>query len=353
MVDTQSLDPIEKAIRSAFEKGDPGQRAFREKVYRSAFTAMERALQANPNVTEAIAQRRRETLSAKITEIESEFLPAVPAVEPVRPAPQRQAPQVAVPQPASAHASAPDPAFEPVVTAADRADPAFADEGYDEAIDPPARGDRATRSRRGWLTPLVSLLVLAALIGGVWWWLGSGGQGGAQLPPPQVADNPAPAPSEPPPALGGVDDLAGWITVFDPSDPTTVTAPGDSQAQVTEEDGQSFIRIRSGASGTPVVFDVGQGILEEVAGRRAVFAIVARSSDGETQISVECSLAELGDCGRRRFPVGVTRDEFLFEVEVPAGNPASGGVIAINPDIENGGRPVDIYAIRVSPAPAG
>lgn len=348
MVD-RSLDPIEKAIRSAFEKGDPGQRAFREKVYRSAFTAMERALQANPNVTEAIAQRRRETLSAKITEIESEFLPAVPAVEPVRPAQQRQAPQGAVPQ-----ASAPDPAFAPVVTSADRADTAFAGDGFRDAVEPPARGERATRSRRGWLTPLVSLLVLVALIGGVWWWLGSSGQSGAQQPAsPRVADEPSSAPSEPPPMLGGADDLTGWITVFDPADPTTVAAPGDSQAQVTEEDGQSFIRIRSGASGTPVVFDVGQGILEEVAGRRAVFAIVARSSDGETQISVECSLAELGDCGRRRFPVGVTRDEFLFEVEVPAGNPASGGVIAINPDVENEGRPVDIYAIRVSPAPAG
>src|SRR5690606_33072684 len=153
------------------------------------------------------------------------------------------------------------------------------------------------------------------------------------------------------PTIGGAEDFADWITVFDPADPTTVTAPGDSRAEVDEEDGRRFIRISSGASGSPILFDVGHGVLEEMSGRRAVFAISANSADGvETQISVECSLAELGDCGRRRFPVGETREDFLFEVDLPDGSPGSGGVISINPDIENGGKAVDIFAIRVTPA---
>lgn len=337
------LDPIEKAIRSAFEKGDPSEREFREKVYRSVFAALDRSLQANPNVTEAIAQRRRETLAAKITEIESEFIPAVHAVEPVRETPQSRAPE-------------PRLDFEPTIPPSDRAAAPDLPGNRGDAIDPPSRSDRSTRARRGWLTPLVSLIALAVIVAGVWWALNGGLKGAPPQPtPPQTGEEPAPGPSGPPPAIGGVEDLDDWITVFDPSDPTTVTAPGDSRAEITEEDGQSFIRIASGASGAPVLFDVGQGVLEEMSGRRAVFAIVASTEDGEeTQISVECSLAELGDCGRRRFPVGASRGEFLFEVDLPDGNPGAGGTIAINPDIENGGRSVDIYAIRVSPAgPAG
>ncbi|RWK67297.1 MAG: hypothetical protein EOR45_35765, partial [Mesorhizobium sp.] len=74
------MDAIEKAIRNAFEKGNAEDRAFRERVYRSAFAALDRALQANPNVTVEVAIKRRKAVQAKITEIESEFLPAVPAV---------------------------------------------------------------------------------------------------------------------------------------------------------------------------------------------------------------------------------------------------------------------------------
>ena len=70
------LDVIEKAIRSALEKGDADDRAFREKVYRSAFAALERALEANPDLAPEIAGKRRSDLQAKITEIETEFIPA-------------------------------------------------------------------------------------------------------------------------------------------------------------------------------------------------------------------------------------------------------------------------------------
>ena len=77
------LDVIEKAIRSALEKGDADDRAFREKVYRSAFAALERALQGNPDLAPEIAAKRRSDLQAKIAEIETEF---IPAVAPVRPA---------------------------------------------------------------------------------------------------------------------------------------------------------------------------------------------------------------------------------------------------------------------------
>lgn len=336
MLVDRGLDAIEKAIRNAFEKGDPTQRAFREKVYRSAFAALERALQANPNVTVENAIRRRDALSSTISQIESEYLPAVPAVEA-----------------ADAEASEAGSTFEPVIGPDDREPPRYGADDDDEAVEPPSDpGERRDRGG-GWLRPVAGLAALVLLALGAWWLLGSGPPTASDRPaPPQTAENgdTTETQAEPPRAVG-TDGLEDWISVFDPADPTTVTAPGDSRAEITEEDGERFMRISSGSSGSPVLFDVGQGVLEQVAGRRAVFGIVAQAQEGsETQISVDCSLAELGDCGRKRYAVGVTREEFLFEMDLPAVNPGAGGTIAINPDIENGGRPVDIFAIRVSPA---
>src|SRR5690606_28606899 len=122
------MDSIEKAIRTAFAKGDPSDRAFREKVYRSAFGALDRSLEASPNMTPAIAARRRETLLAAITSIETEFVPAKAA------APQTQRPQPAVqPQPQAPvqpRPAAPTPASAPAPEVAApspaRGEPAFA-----------------------------------------------------------------------------------------------------------------------------------------------------------------------------------------------------------------------------------
>lgn len=329
------LDAIEKAIRNAFAKGDPRDRAFREKVYRSAFAVLEKALQANPNMTPAIAGRRREALSATISSIESEFLPAVGAAEP----PLVAAEQAPLP---------PEPFFEPSLDGEERYPPPDA---YDDAIQPPDYADdyRPRRPRRRWLTPLIMLALLAAAGFGIWWAIDSGllrslGRSGDPAPsPPQLTE------PDTSPAIPGGGDLADWIPVFDPADPTTVTAPGDSRAEAMEDDGEAFVRIRSGASGSPVLFDIGQGVLEALSGKRAVFNIVAQTQEGqETQMSVECSLGNLGDCGRKRYAVGVTREEFLFEIDIPAVSAGSGGTIAINPDIEGNGRVVDIHAIRVT-----
>lgn len=347
-----ALDAIEKAIRSAFEKGDPSERAYREKVYRSAFSALDRALQSNPSVTQETVARRRRALSATISAIESEFLPAVPTVEPVQRQPQPAAP-APTPEPQPEHTRS-EPAFEPTLEGEDR-DPAASPSGYaDDEIDPQAYVPYRSppRRSRAWVATLITAAVVALVGIGAWWLLAPSGP--EPFPrPAEEAEDFTPEPSAPgePPRVIGTDNLDDWIVVFDPADPTTVTAPGDSRAEVMDDDGEQFIRIRSGSSGAPILFDVGQGVLEQVAGRRTVFNIEARAQEGEeTQISVDCSLGELGDCGRKRYAVGVTREEFLFEIELPAVDPGAGGTIAINPDIENGGKGVDIFAIRVTPA---
>lgn len=333
------MDAIEKAIRSAFEKGDPSERAFREKVYRSAFAALEKSLQANPNVTQAIADRRRQALSAAVSDIESEFIPAVAATGPVKAASPQ--PKVQRREPSFDERPAPRPRPERLAPQ------------LDDRIEPPAFEpyDTPQRSRRPW-PALLATAALLVLLGLGAWWLFAPGAPVLQFPPPVLEDEDfQPEAAGEPPSVFSADDLEDWITIFEPADPTTVSTPGDSQAAVMQDDDAQFIRIHAGASGTPVLFDVGQGVLEQVAGKRAVFNIVARTEEGgATPISVDCSLGELGDCGRKRYHVGITREDLLFVVDLPSVDPGSGGTIAINPDIENTGRSVDIFAIRVSPA---
>ncbi len=91
-------------------------------------------------------------------------------------------------------------------------------------------------------------------------------------------------------------------------------------------------------------------MLEQLAGKKATFNIVARGAEGqETEMAVDCNFGELGDCGRKRYALGYEKADFLFELNLPAEQPGAGGTIAIIPDFANQGRAVDIYEIKVSP----
>ncbi|MER8851029.1 hypothetical protein NKH94_05425 [Mesorhizobium australicum] len=382
------MDAIEKAIRNALDKGNAEHRAFRERVYRSAFAALDRALQANPGVTVEVAIKRRKAIQAKITEIESEYLPAVPGVAPQIDAPAVEAAAGAAPavdeagprasslavtvdgpgQPAS---DAPRSRVLPVVPdimpdaalpgapAIDMSVPASSGAATEVA---PDRDERRIRGRRLPLTAIFFTVTLLAAIGiGLYFAMQTGVfKTAAELntappeAPPTVEDDDftpadgANAPAKP----GAADQSRDWIDVFSPTDPTHVAAPSDAKAEVMKDDSGPFLRIQSGASGSAIAFDVGQGVLEKLAGKHAVFDIIARAEDGkDTQISVDCNFGELGDCGRKRYAVGQQKNEFLFDVKFPDKHPGSAGTIAINSDFDKQGKAVDVYEIRVSVEP--
>ncbi len=378
------MDAIEQAIRNAFTKGNPEDPAFRERVYRSANAALEKALQANTALAPEVAERRRKSLMSAVSSIESEFIPAVESVRPAAPAPQ--------PEPAPELQPAPEPLPEPVApeisvepppearpSRPERRDPDFAsaDERPDwpaapEPLRPVLSGDAPPlaglppqgqdEDRRRVLVPeprrrrwglIAGLLIFLIIIGLVVWTaveLGflklSSRQGSAQVEAPAASgDNSGPR------KPGEVEALEDWIVVFTPDDPTTVQALDGAKAEVVDVSGEKLILVNSGPSGAAIQFDVGQGVLERIAGRRAVFDIVALTGDGpETQMSVACDFGALGDCGRNRYLVGPQRSEFLFEVDVPAGTPTGPGSITIVSDVENGGKALQIAQIRVSVA---
>ncbi|MBZ9697944.1 MULTISPECIES: hypothetical protein [unclassified Mesorhizobium] len=381
------MDAIEKAIRNALEKGNAEDRAFRERVYRSAFAALDRALQANPGVTVEVAIKRRKAIQAKITEIESEYLPAVPGVAPqidapaveaaagaapaVEAGPRASSPAVAVDGPGQPASDAPRSRVLPVVPdimpdatlpgapAIDMSVPASSGAATEVA---PDRDERRIRGRRLPLTAIFFTVTLLAAIGiGLYFAMQTGVfKTAAQLntappeAPPTVEDDDfTPADGANAPAKPGAADLSrDWINVFSPSDPTHVAAPSDAKAEVMKDDSGPFLRIQSGASGSAIAFDVGQGVLEKLAGKHAVFDIIARAEDGkDTQISVDCNFGELGDCGRKRYAVGQQKNEYLFDVKFPDKHPGSAGTIAINSDFDKQGKAVDVYEIRVSVEP--
>ncbi|CDX26163.1 conserved hypothetical protein [Mesorhizobium sp. ORS 3324] len=393
------MDAIEKAIRNAFEKGNAEDRAFREKVYRSAFAALDRVLQANPNVTVEAAINRRKAVQAKIAEIESEFLPAVPdvtlpqesaasadnpapapaidtptrsfapSVDAPRQAPAPPSPSISVDGPVQPDASdAPRSRVLPVVpdimpdetalpTAPSLDDSPGAPVGNGAEVTP----DRDERRIRGRRLPLTAIFVVATLLAAAGIGLYFAKQTGvfktaAQLdtgppePPPTLeGEDSSQADTGSPQKPGEADQSKNWINVFSPSDPTHVSTPSDAGADVMKDDTGQFLRIRSGASGSAIAFDVGQGVLEKLAGKHAMFDVIARSEEGkETQISVDCNFAELGDCGRKRYAVDHERNEYLFDVQFPNKRPGAAGTIAINSDFDKQGKSVDIYEIRVS-----
>jgi hypothetical protein len=225
----------------------------------------------------------------------------------------------------------------------------------------PDRDERRARGRRFPTGLVLGVVLLAIIAAGGWWALqsrlvklpGSTNVAGPGAQPSAGDNNATSSGGTAGPAKPGqADQGRNWVTVFSPSDPTQVTAPTDAEAKAMQDDTGSFLRVRSGPSGAPVTFNVGQGILEQVAGKHAVFDVIARAEEGkETQMSVNCDFGALGDCGRKRYAVGHERNEYLFDVQFPDKEPAAGGTIAIDSDFDKQGKSVDIYEIRVSVVP--
>lgn len=342
------MDGIEQAIRRALAKGNDDDRAFREKVYRSAFAALDRSLKEKPELTVENAIKRRKALQATVKAIETEYVPAM-------------APEPAV---AGAHV-APAPAIAPELRAERRAATVDAAPRLDPDVAPPRRPvkldqprparERKPKRRSGRMLSLATGLVILAVLGtGVWWAYANFGHFiGADMGEIEAAINESRGQSGPPAlsADGAESADAGWTTIFEPADIELVSPPEGASAEATEDEAGTYMRIRSGASGAPIAFTVGEDLLDRFAGQRVVFNIVARGIDGEgTQISVECDFGALGNCGRTRYDVGTAQEDHLFEVALAEDDAGGTSTIAINTDVSGEGRGVDIFAIRMRPA---
>ena len=223
-----------------------------------------------------------------------------------------------------------------------------------------ATDSRARKRRRPFALAFVLVTVLALVGMGGWWAVQTGlfqsqAERDTSVPnPPVVVEGEDFIPEEEEPLVlsGEADPQRNWISVFTPADTSQLSAPAGATAEAMQDESGDFLRLRSGKDGSAVVFDIGQGVLEQIAGKVATFDIVARAEEGnETQMAVACNFGELGDCGRKRYAVGYERGDYLFEVTFADKAPGAGGTIAINSDFANQGKAVDIYEIKVSVGP--
>lgn len=344
------MDGVEQAIRNALAKGKAESRAFRERVYLSAMSALEKSIAAHSDAAPEAGERRRKALRDVIRRIETEFLPAVETLGETRPAPPPHQPP-AQPQVSPVRRS------EPAEAARQEAETDFVAELRPPQRDQVAGEDGAERRRRPFTWLLVFALVLSSIGIGIWWIVSSGlllpqaeRDGSVPNPPPVLqGDDFVPADQSTANGIaGGTTGDGNWITIFTPDDLTTAVAPGGTTVSVVDEGTISVLRIEPSSTDSAVLFDVGQGALEQMAGKRVIFDIVAKTSEEQgTQMSIRCNFAELGDCGRKRYDVETAPNEFLFEIELPDRAPGSAGSIALTPDISAGKAAVDILSIKV------
>lgn len=354
------MDPVEKAIRNALEKGDAEDAAFRLRIYQAAQAALEKALSSG-TVGGDQARERKARLRTVVANVESEFAPAV-APEPVAVEPHRSGQRV-----------------EPTMGGSPPAEPVIA--GYSRHPDfgdaPPSvpgeaqRESRATRRNRepvpgigrrfaaGIIRLFILVTVLAAVGFGIWWAIDTGLFKSASERDTSVPNPPAntgeedftPKDAGAPQKPGDADATREWITIFSPKDPTSVQAGAGASAEVIGGADSQALRIVSSTAESTVSFDVGEGVLERLSGQKAVFDIVARSLDGQpTQISVTCDFAAYGNCGRKRYEVSYETGEFLFEIQFPKSAPGGGGTITVVSDVANGGKALDIVQIKAARA---
>lgn len=338
------LESIERAIRNAFAKADAHNPSTRQRIYEAAWGAHERALTANTALSEEQKKQRRQKIKDAISDIEAEFKTQSSS----RPEPGLDAPSLSDPLLGDdVYQAGPALDSADIRTSSKKGKRASADLGYEAGV---SRKDRKKKKRSLLLSVGIPVMVLV-ILGLIGFSLYNSfadftrGNGSSPL----LTDN-----TMAPIKEGEDPEGRTWINIFTPTDATRMSVQGRATAEIKREGTNSFARVQTSGANDSVTFDVGEGVLNQLAGKKATFDIVARSDDGKTtQMTVNCNFAGLGDCGRRRYDVRDSVSDFLFDQEFQAGQSAGGGgKISINSDLSGSGKAVDIYAIRVTTAVA-
>ncbi len=367
-VDEANLDPIEKAIRAALEKGNPEDGVFRQKIYRSAEMALTRSLTAREGLDDAARQARLKHLFAKIASIETEFAPATAPIvksearfEPGNPDARASTPSTMVPKP-----RVQEPRFETTSDPDWSRTPNAGHGDSDSAAVPYGRAraqaetvdqafvDKPSNSLfRRLVAALVMITILALLVMFGWTAWNSGlfgngvdkGSGPAKLSETESSND-----SGPVKVGNGTAEDENWINVFEPKDAASVQASDGLTTELSGSGPGAYLNITNTTQTTQgeATFEIGRGILETLRGKKIVFNVQAKTTDGaSSQMAVSCSLAGMGECQRVRFRLEGQLSENLIIVQLSDTEPEASGSLTIMPDIDKTGNPVEIVGIRV------
>lgn len=333
------MQGIESAIRNALTKADSSDPAMRQRIYKSVWSAHERAMAANTQLSDQQRAERREKLKTAISQVEEEMRqPVSPVVAEPLAAEPRYDGGLGVPELDRTEMRAqPDAPRKRRGKA--KAEP---DLGYEPDIAQPVAPKKRKKSRLVSLGLPLAFLLTAGFIG--WSVYNSFVTVGP------VSNNSHSLPGNIAPVMQGNEaDSKDWITIFTPSQPNRMSVQGQATAEIAGSGTSRYVRVKSPTAHDTASFDIGQGVLDQIEGKQATFEVMVRSDDGGTvQMSVSCDLGTLGDCGRKRYDVTDQQSSLLFDLAVPeVSSPNSAGRIIVASDINGSGKSVDIYAIRV------
>lgn len=348
-----ALDSIERAIRNALLKAKPQTSAQRQAVYQSVWAAHERALAGNANLTNEIKNSQREKLKTTILYIENEIRSETTPVEAPAAHPERED----LHSPARVHTPTSS------VTGLDAVPEGFsantnssasnADVLYPANDEPIIATDKAQENKRKhasnnakapyWRRAIVPISFLLAALIIAYSFYNSFGQSMSRN---SSANNG----SQYAPLLEGEQDTGqNWLTIFDPSEASGISTNGRVIAELKNEGNSRFLRVISPGPTDTVRFAIGEGILQQLVGKRATFNIVTRGDTlDKAQMTVTCDFGNLGDCGRRRFDIGVEAADYLLDVDfTDPKQTRSPGWIEIASDLSGQGAAIEILSIRV------
>ena len=402
---------FEGLIRGALAAKDATSPEVRNTVYQSSRNALKRLIETNRSLTVEAAVTEQRALEEAIALIENEYTQPKPQPKPAQPedplhelreilledsdefrnAQQKQealrqaavaeaepqapeVPQVAENPIAAepAEVQSVEPEIAPEAPAADgavapevsqdgvAADPATADpaavtvDPFPEPENLPLEFAKRRKTQKIFAWTIVSLVVIG-LLAWLVYYLIMGITDGTLF---SSGDKPLQNPN----GLNSESQSAGYITILEPADLSSLVTANRGQAEIVNEISLEMIRLVSvrddlnrSQPADPILIRLKPGVLEAISGKNVTFEIYAKSGNSKpAQFTVKCQFGDLGSCGRKRFRVGLQPEASIFAFDISSiENSNVSAYIAISTDITEvatitgKGDPIDIVYARL------
>ena len=379
------MSGLETAIRNALEKSDRSNAEVRARIYQSSRQALEAGLRKQGIDEPQVVAQQRQRLESLIHVIENEernrLLDRVeqqlrpplpesvahdePSVDPVS-QPQHHGDMAVEPELRGETRDARPgvaAAEEPLSAGRRNAKPSRrGSSAGDASLAFRPEGAVGRRKRRGLFARLFIYLTLLAFIGFGAWWVYSSGlllspaqrDTSVRNPPAQVQAEDFNG-AEPAPSLsagrGFSDD---WVELFNAERGSAGVSAGPRATveNIATPAGKAIkVTSRSVSQDGAVSVEVPVEVMRDMAGKSSTISITLQSSsDRQTQVSVACDFATLGDCSRHRFTATAERADMLLNATFERSlAPNAPGKVFINSDIDGDSRPVNLYSVRILP----
>ena len=113
-----------------------------------------------------------------------------------------------------------------------------------------------------------------------------------------------------------------FLTILEPTEPGALITGGNGSAKILTDTSQAAIRIVSvrkpdtpEVQAGPMLLKLAPGVLKSIAGKKTTVEILAKSGDsGPATFTIFCDFGELGECGRKRFRIGLQPEAVVFSI---------------------------------------